>query len=364
MTFNPRYTITSKTANALMKIEAAKETIKNLSVTPILLFKLRETAKLQSTHYSTMIEGNRLTQIEVHEVIKKAKHFPKRERDEQEVLGYYAALEEAEWLAKKKITIKEEIIKKLHALIMGGGKTKVKPTEYRDGQNIIKDSRTGKIVYLPPEAKDVPVLMKSLIDWTNASNNLELAFPLKAAIFHYQFATIHPYYDGNGRTARLITTLILHLGGYDLKGIYSLEEYYVENLNAYYNAIAIGPSHNYYMGRETADISNWIEYFCVGMAEALERVKEKAKEVSKQEPFDKSQLLRKLDPRQRKALSIFEKSEILYANDIAKLFKIKSRTATQICQKWVNEEFLVISDFSKKARKYKLAPRWSILFNE
>lgn len=364
MTFNPKYTITPKTANALMKIEASKEAIKNLPVTPLLLSKLKETAKLQSTHYSTMIEGNRLTQIEVHEVIKKAKHFPQRTRDEKEVLGYYAALEEIEWLAKKKITIKEETIKKLHALIMGGGKTKVKPTQYRDGQNVIRDSKTGRIVYLPPEAKDVPELMESLVNWINSNSNIDLAAPIKAAIFHYQFATIHPYYDGNGRTARLITTLILHLGGYDLKGIYSLEEYYVENLSAYYGAIAVGPSHNYYMGRENADISKWVEYFCAGMAEALEKVKDKAKEISKQEPRDKSQLLRKLNPRQRKALSIFEKSEILYANDIAKLFKIKSRTATQICQKWVSEEFLVISDFSRKARQYKLAPRWSILFQD
>ena len=364
MIFYPKYIITQKIVNALIKIEAVKETVKSLPVTPKLLSKLKETAKLQSTHYSTMIEGNRLTQIEVHEVIKKAKHFPKRKRDEKEVLGYYAALEEVEWLAKKKITINEETIKKLHALIMGGGKTKIKPTLYRDGQNVIKDSSTGRIVYLPPEAKDVPELVKSLVNWINSNDNIELACPIKAAIFHYQFATIHPYYDGNGRTARLITSLILHLGGYDLKNIYSLEEYYAENLNAYYEAIAAHAHHNYYMGRGKADISKWIEYFCVGMAEAFEKVKQKAQEVSEQKPLDKSQLLRKLDPRQRKALIVFEKSETLYANDIAKLFKIKSRTATQICQKWVNEDFLIISDFSKKARKYKLAPRWSILFKE
>jgi Fic family protein len=67
----------------------------------------------------------------------------------------------------------------------------------------------------------------------------------------------HPYYDGDGRTARLI----LHLGGYDLKGLYSLEEYYARNLGAYYEAISIGDSHNYYMGRTETDITNWVEYF-------------------------------------------------------------------------------------------------------
>jgi Fic family protein len=73
--------------------------------------------------------------------------------------------------------------------------------------------------------------------------------PIEAGIAHYQYATIHPYYDGNGRTARLLTTLILHLGTYDLKGLYALEEYYARNLKAYYEALTVGPSHNYYMGR-------------------------------------------------------------------------------------------------------------------
>ena len=66
--------------------------------------------------------------------------------------------------------------------------------------------------------------------------------PIKAAIAHYQYATIHPYYDGNGRTARLCATLILHLGTYDLKGLYALEEYYARNLKAYYEALTIGSS--------------------------------------------------------------------------------------------------------------------------
>ena len=96
-----------------------------------------------------------------------------------------------------------------------------------------------------------------------------------AGIAHYQFATIHPYYDGNGRTARLLTTLILHLGGYDLKGLYSLEEYYARNLGAYYEALAIGSSHNYYQGRAEADITPWLEYFCEGVAESFENVRKR-----------------------------------------------------------------------------------------
>ena len=79
---------------------------------------------------------------------------------------------------------------------------------------------------MPPEAKDVPELMSDMMAWIKDSEVQGLPCPIRAGIAHYQFATIHPYYDGNGRTSRLLTTLILHLGRYDLKGLYSLEEYY------------------------------------------------------------------------------------------------------------------------------------------
>ena len=191
-----------------------------------------------------MIEGNRLDPDQVEVILKHQGHFPGRERDEHEVKGYYAALTHVEKLAAKGLNITEIMIQTFHALVMSCGKKNVKPTIYRDGQNVIRDGRTKKIVYKPPEAKDIKNLMAGLVNWIN--KNADLPCPITAAIAHYQFATIHPYYDGNGRTARLLTTLILHLGGYDLKGLYSLEEYYARNLDAYYEAISIGVFHNYY----------------------------------------------------------------------------------------------------------------------
>ena len=102
--------------------------------------------------------------------------------------------------------------------------------------------------------------MKTLVNWINQNKN-EIPCPIIAAIVHYQITAIHPYYNGNGKTVRLITTLVLHQGEYDLKGLYSLEEYYARDLVVYYEAISIGPSHNYYLGRAETDITKWIEYF-------------------------------------------------------------------------------------------------------
>jgi Fic family protein len=251
--------------------------------------------------------------------------------------------------------VTETQIQTLHALVMAEGRKKVKPSPYRDGQNVIRDSRSHGIVYMPPEAKDVPLLMKELVAWVATTERQELPCPLRAGIAHYQFATIHPYYDGNGRTARLLTTLILHVGEYDLKGLYSLEEYYARNLGAYYTALTIGPSHNYYEGRAKADITKWVEYFCAGMAESFESVKRRAEEAAGRGAQDRSPALRRLDPRQRQALVLFRESNTITSRDIARLFSISERAARNLLVAWVGSGFLVVADPAKKTRKYGLA---------
>lgn len=358
MSFKPKFTITPKMAGALMRIEAAKQAVEDLPITPSVLATLRETARLYSTHYSTMIEGNRLTQEQVSRVIAHREHFPGRARDEKEVLGYYAALEKVEQLAAVRREVSEKDIQTLHALVITGGSKKAKPTPYRDGQNVIRDSRSGGIVYLPPEAKDVPELMNDLTGWIKSP---EMPCPIRAGVAHYQFVTIHPYYDGNGRTARLLTTLILHLGGYDLKGIYSLEEYYARNLGAYYQALTIGPSHNYYEGRAKADITKWLRYFCDGMADSFERVKKRAQEAAGAGAQDRSPWLRKLDPRQRKALDLFRQSDTITSRDLETLFGISQRTARNLLNDWVQNDLLMIVDPAKKSRKYGLTNKYRSL---
>ena len=354
--FKPVFIITPEIAKALMRVEAVKQMILTLPITPRLLSHLRETARLFSTHYSTQIEGDRLTQQQVAKVIAADQHFPGRERDQDEVKGYYAALDEVERLVKRGEKINERQIQKLHALVMSGGGARIKPTPYRDGQNVIRDGRTQRIVYLPPEAKDVPKLMQHFVAWINARD--EWPAPIKAAVMHYQFATIHPYYDGNGRTARLLTTLALHLGGYDLKGLYALEEYYARNLGNYYEALTIGPSHNYYEGRAAADITKWVAYFIEGMATSFEKVRDQAVAEAGRGARDQSKWLRELDAKQRKAITLFEGSREITARDIGELFGYKPRSAALLCQRWVEEGFLKITDPARKSRKYRLAVKY------
>ena len=354
--FKPFFTITPEIMAYLMRLEALREEIKGLPITPFMLASLRETARLESIHFSTQIEGNRLTQEEVIQVIKNGEYFPGRERDQNELWDYLAGLDAVEKFVASSAPLTEKFIQKLHGLVMADGKTKVKPTPYRDGQNVIRDSSTNKIVYLPPESHDVPGLMKELVIWVNYSEKTNFPRPLIAAIAHYQFATIHPYYDGNGRTARLLMTFILRRGKYDLNGIYSHEECYAKNIPAYYQALDVGGHHNYYMGRETADITGSINYFCACLVESFEKVRPYAAIAAKQGDKDKSGELRKLDPRQRKALVLFETTFIITSKEVEQLFKISARTARLLCQQWVEEGFLTLQNASKKARSYELAP--------
>ena len=355
--FQTNYNITPSIAQNLMRIQAAKDKVLYLPLTPAVLHSLRETARLYTTHYSTMIEGNKLDPSQIKAVLNNDTHFPGRERDENEVKSYYAALTRVEKWVATNTPVTEKMIQELHALVMSHGKAKTTPTQYRDGQNVIRDGMTGAIVYMPPEAHDVPALMKSMVQWLNTQQ--QVPCPIIAGIIHYQFATIHPYYDGNGRTARLLTTLILHLGGYDLKGLYSLEEYYAQNLSAYYQAISVGDSHNYYMGRADADITRWVEYFIAGMAISFENVCKRMQQ--EQGTPDQSQLMRDLDPRQRKALELFKDSTEITSRQVGFLFGFTPRTASKMCFDWVEGGFLIIVNPSNKARTYKLADRYDSL---
>ncbi len=354
--FKPTYALTPAITKALMEIEACRQAIARLPLSVPMLESLRKTARLLSTHFSTQIEGNKLSASQVEEVIAGGGRFPGRERDEAEVRNYYLALEFVVALGRTKERLTEKTVRTIHGLVLAG---KQKPTTYRDGQNVIRDGRSGAIVYLPPEAKDVARFMKDLVAWINAEiQRDELPIPVIAGLAHYQFATIHPYYDGNGRTARLLTTLILHRGGYGLHGIYSLEEYYAKHLSDYYEALAVGKSHNFYLGRANADVTKFLAYFTLGMADSFAKVRSRAEDSGRTGEPDQTGLLRDLDARQRKALSLFLRSATVASGDFAVFFGMSARPAASLCIKWVEKGFLEVADPSKKARRYRLAAKY------
>lgn len=362
--FKPTFTITPNIAKSLSQVEVGKAVVAQLPLSFEVIASLRESSRLETTHFSTQIEGNRLTAEQVSASINSKKAIPDRERDQREVKHHYLALEFLDALTLKyreqnPVLIQEKDIQTMHGLVMFGKK---KPTPYRDGQNVIKDS--GGIVYMPPEAADVPLLMADLVAWLCAEIDADsLPIPLIAGVAHYQFATIHPYYDGNGRTARLLTNLVLHSCGYDLKGIYNLSEYYAKDLRGYYNALDIGNSHNYYMGRENADITPWLEYFCRGMAQSFERVRRNAERFAAPDTTMEQQLYMLTD-RQKAVLSLFKSQRFLTTREIAAELGVHVRTALTYCHKWCDEGFMVQHGEAPKSRKYELASDWRAILTK
>ena len=297
-TWSPRFTLTPAIACGLMQIEAARALVDHTPLPPSAEAELRAHARVRAVHYSTFIEGNRLTMSQAKAAISDADlQIAGRERDVSEVRNYWNALLRVEEWAEKKKPLTEELIKRLHALVEVG--PRAKPTPYREGQNAIKNSSTGALIYLPPEAKDIPALMASLVAWAADAEGSGLPAPLIAGLIHYQFVTIHPYYDGNGRTARLLATFILHKGGYGLNGFFSLEEHHARDLPGYYRALTVHPHHNYYFGRSEADLTPWLEYFISTLAAVFESVRLAAQKCAVQELEEEPEDLRRLDHRAR-----------------------------------------------------------------
>ena len=299
MSYTPTYQVSNEIIRYLAKIDASKAIVDELAVPAILQGEFRKEATARMSHYSTKIEGNRLTLKQTKDLLS-GKEVIARDIDKREVMNYYDCLEWISKTSKSKKNISENDIKAMHAIIQKGilkGKLR---GEYREAQNAIYDSATRKPVYFPPEAKDMAPLMKEFVAWLNKEKDLHPL--LKAAIAHYRFVVIHPFMDGNGRTARALATLLLYQAGYDLKQFYSLEEYYAADLQGYYRALQKCHGLHYY-DFKNPDVTSWLSYFVKGAAIVFEDVKEKvlkaAKEGLPREGSQDRKLLETIGPRER-----------------------------------------------------------------
>ena len=351
MTFLPKYTITKDILADLTKIEAVKNSFDNQPLSPVLLSSLHKTAKIAQSHYSTQIEGNHLSLKQVETTLYSANNRAKEYQghDEKEVKAYYEAINYMEKVLENGGEFDEKLVQKIHSLIEGSKKN----IPYRNEQNAIYDTSDGSLV---------PIMMKDLIDWVNDNINT-LPTPVVAGLFHYQFVTIHPYFDGNGRTARLMTSYIMRKFGYGLKGIYSLEEYYAKNLKDYYQALATHPHHNYYFGRHEAYLTPWLEYFIKGVATAFTNIEIKAKEKDITGKADVSPILRKLDIKQRKILELFTEFEEVTSIQAGEYLNLSSQSARLLLNRWVEEGFLIIANKARKNRTYGLAQEYEQLIS-
>lgn len=334
MKMNLKWNYTNKMVNDLVRINSAREVVDLLPLPISIEEEIKKETMVKRVHYSTKIEGNKLNLDEVKKVINSDKKS--HERSVLEVRNYYNALIYLNKESEHNHTITEDLIFKVHNLV--SGKHLTHKNSYRDNQNVVADSITGKIVYMPPEAKDVSILIKNIIKRFNSKDN-NIPIPIKAGIFAYEFVTIHPFWDGNGRCSRLLATYILKTYGYDLKGFYVMEEFYDKNINEYYNSLQMGLNHNFYFSRNNADITEWLEYFVSIMADTFEIVGNRVKEIynnSKEE----INIIDTLVKRERWVANYLINNGKVKAKDISNHFKINLDTANNWIKKWIEKGFL------------------------
>lgn len=221
----------------------------------------------------------------------------------------------------------------------------------------VYDSKTRTPEYIPPESCDIEPLMRELVEWYYKNDNLPVA--IRAAIVHYAFVSIHPFNDGNGRTARALATYILMINDYDLKGFNSFEEYYMADLDGYYSSLQMGLPALFYDGRENPPhLEIWILFFCKIMALNAENIYLQAKEASLKE---NNLLLNHLTKKDLTLVRYFIENGIVSVKpkELSGLFGVSSRAVSKWMKEWVYKEILIPYSGTKRITAYRLNEKYA-----
>lgn len=326
--FNPKYVLTDSIVAMLTSIAESKGIISRAKILPQNEIKLRRQALIRMTHSSTEIEGNilNLKQVEAIMVHKKI-NAPSREI--YEVENYLKALKYIDQIISKRELVTEKTLLKIHKLVTNKTLPQNQSGRYRTGPIFVVRRRLGfpnETVYTGPDAKNVSQLTQDLITWLEESRSEDINPVIVAGILHQEIAAIHPFSDGNGRTARAMATLILYERGYDFRRLFALEDYYNKNRAKYYEAINIGKNYQTSQERKT-DLTSWLEYFIRGFKEEIDNVKTQVLTLSLKKTNTNLQSKVYLDPDQLKLLDFLDQIGRITIKDAVDILNCPKRTA-------------------------------------
>lgn len=270
---------------------------------------------------SSKIEG---TSTNIGEALVNAKDLNPEKRDDWlEVNNYVKAMNNAiEEL--KKLPISNRLIKNTHRILLSAGRGKYKnPGEFRRSQNWIGGTGLKDAVFVPPSHEELPDLMK---DFEMFLNNYEISVPhlIKIAIAHYQFETIHPFLDGNGRIGRLLITLYLVSSGILEKPLLYLSDYFEKNKNLYYDNLSFVRTKN--------DIIQWIKFFLTGVIQTSENSVDTLKKIMELKSSIEKNTIITLGRRSKQALIFFH---YLFGKPVVTIKEVQS--AVELSPKAAND---------------------------
>ncbi len=266
--FDPKYTVSSRLLANIKRIATLIYGLNNKRFSKVVLMEFIERAHEVSAYASTSIEGNPLPLTDVKMIIK---NHPMHIRDsEREVLNYNNALVCLDKLIKKKdLRFDLSLVLDVHEKVVEGLMPVSRCGRLRKETVFVNDPKLRKTVYWPPDHQDVNPLINDLMDYISKNEGVVDSLIL-AGIFHKQFVVIHPFMDGNGRTVRLVTKVLLSAMGLDTFNLFSFENYYNQNVSKYFENV--GVKGNYYDIHQNLDFTLWLEYFTDGIIDELLRV--------------------------------------------------------------------------------------------
>ncbi len=293
---------------------------------------------------SSQIEG---TQTNIEEALLKDEEINPEKRDDwKEVQNYIEAMNSSVSQLIS-IPVSTRLFKESHKILMQGVRGEHKtPGEFRESQNWIGGTTINDAKFIPPPHTLVNELMGDLENFLH-NENIEVPHLIKAAIAHYQFETIHPFLDGNGRIGRLLITLYLVGAGVLSKPTLYLSDYFEKYRSHYYD--------NLNLVRTKNDLIQWIRFFLVAVIETSKSGIETFKGILKLKDKIENEKIVKLGkkiPKAKELINALYSNPIMSSNDIANKLKITPATANSLIQDFVNLGILAETTGGKRYRLF------------
>ncbi len=297
MPYTPKYSITNNILKNVGSIDSAREVITSAPLVPAWERRFQTEARNKIIHHGTHLEGNDLNLNEVEEILDPASpgtvpqrnprlqaeegssadegtvphgtQIVARDRDIQEVINYRSVMDYLDTftpsVAKGEVGLTRHILQEIHRLTVTGILPESESGHYRSVKVVIRNTASGEITFRPVNPTEIAFYIDELFAWLNSDEGKSVHPLLRAGILHYELVRIHPFTDGNGRTARAMALLLLFLEGYEVKKFFALEEYYDSHPEEYYSALQSVTT--------SGELTSWLEYFTLGISIEFNRVK-------------------------------------------------------------------------------------------
>lgn len=343
MTFKPTFTITNSIANDLTKIVTVKGFLDAAALSEDWISEMQNRALVLEAHHTTHIEGTQLTLEQSEQLLKGQTPVNTNPDDARELVNYRDAFNLVADYLDSDSPVTEGLIREIHKrLVKGVRGDSAAPGEYRKIQNYVVNSKTGETVYTPPPVYEIQSMMQELVDYINNIGDVHPVFV--SGIAQFQLVHIHPFLDGNGRSARLLSTLCLYRKGYDFKRLFTISEYYDRNRSDYYKAIQS-------VRENDMDMTGWLEYFTHALSEQMQEIKTKGEVVIRADVLGKRH---NLSERQQKAVQYVLQSGELTIKDFEELCSDVNRRTLQRELKELVEKAVFVTEGATHQLIYRL----------